>query len=161
LFVVFLGAIPAPIFSQQGTSEIGGRVLDEQGAVLPGVMIVLTNEETGVFRDVSSGEDGSYFVSQLTPGRYRIAARLTGFRSFDRRNLILEVGKTLTLNLTLSVGPLAESVTVTDVSPLVDVTSAEVGGNIGTSEITELPAPNRNLFAIVGLLPGVQFLPSN
>jgi hypothetical protein len=69
VLVVFLGAIAAPVFAQQGTAEIGGRVADEQGGVLPGVTIVLTNEETGVFREVASGEDGSYFASQLTPGR--------------------------------------------------------------------------------------------
>jgi hypothetical protein len=163
-FLVILalaGALAAPIFAQQGTAEITGRVADEQAGVLPGVTIVLTNEETGVFREVTSGEDGSYFVSQLTPGRYRLAARLASFKNFERRGLLLEVGKTLTINFTLSLGTLAESVTVTDVSPLVDVTSTEVGGNIGTSEITELPAPNRNLFAIVALLPGVQFSPSN
>ena len=81
----------------------------------------------------------------MIPGRYRLAAKLPGFRNFERRGLLLEVGKTLTINFGLAVGTLAESVTVTDVSPLVDVTSAEVGGNIGTSEITELPAPNCSL----------------
>jgi len=161
MLAVFLGALAAPTLAQQGTADIGGRATDEQGAVLPGVMIVLTNEETGVFRQVMSGEDGSYFVSALTPGRYRLAATLAGFRNFDRRGLILEVGKTLTINFALAVGALAESVTVTDVSPIIDVTSTEVGGNIGTSEIVELPAPNRNFFAMVALLPGVQFVPSN
>src|SRR5437773_114198 len=161
VLAVFLGALAAPTLAQQGTADIGGRATDEQGAVLPGVMIVLTNEETGVFRQVMSGEDGSYFVSALTPGRYRLAATLAGFRNFDRRSLILEVGKTLTINFALAVGALAESVTVTDVSPIIDVTSTEVGGNIGMSEIVELPAPNRNFFAMVALLAGVQFVPSN
>src|SRR5436309_940589 len=161
MLAVFLGALAAPTLAQQGTADIGGRATDEQGDVLPGVMIVLTNEETGVFRQVMSGEDGSYFVSALTPGRYRLAATLAGFRNFDRRSLILEVGKTLTINFALAVGALAESVTVTDVSPIIDVTSTEVGGNIGTSEIVELPAPNRNFFAMVALLPGVQFVPSS
>ena len=159
--VVFLGAIAAPIFAQQGTAEIGGHIADAQGGVLPGVTIVLTNEETGVFREVKSGEDGSYFASQLTPGRYRLAAKLASFKSFERRGLILEVGKTLTINFTLELGALAENITVEAASPLVDVTSAEVGGNIGTGELTELPAPNRSIFATVALLPGVQFLPSN
>jgi len=159
--IVFLVTLTPATFAQQGTSEIGGRVSDEQGAVLPGVSIVLTNEDSGVFREVASGEDGSYFASALTPGRYRLAAKLPGFRNFERRGLLLEVGKTLTINFTMPVGTVAETVTVTDVSPLLDVTSSEVGGNIGTGEITELPAPNRNLFAIVALLPGVQFLPSN
>src|SRR5437762_516657 len=158
---VFFGTLAAPAFAQQGTADIGGRVTDEQGGVLPGVMIVLTNEDTGVFRDVTSGEDGSYFVSALTPGRYRLAAKLASFKNFERRGLLLEVGKTLTINFILAVGTLAESVTVTDVSPLIDVTSTEVGGNIGTTDLTELPAPNRSVFAMVALLPGVQFLPSN
>ena len=161
VLVVFLGAIAAPVFAQQGTAEIGGHIADAQGGVLPGVTIVLTNEETGVFREVKSGEDGSYFASQLTPGRYRLAAKLASFKSFERRGLILEVGKTLTINFTLELGALAENITVEAASPLVDVTSAEVGGNIGTGELTELPAPNRSIFATVALLPGVQFLPSN
>ena len=62
--------VAARVAAQQGTSEIGGRVADQQGGVLPGVAIVLTNEDTGVFREVVSEPDGSYFVSQmiLEPG---------------------------------------------------------------------------------------------
>ncbi len=55
----------------------------------PVFQIVLTNEDTGVFREVTSGEDGSYFVSALTPGRYRLAAKLPGFRNFERRGLVV------------------------------------------------------------------------
>src|SRR5258706_1851088 len=150
-----------PVLAQQGTSEIGGRAADEQGAVLPGVSIVITNEETGVFREVISGADGSYFASQLTPGRYRIAAKLPGFRTFERGGLLLAVGKTLSIDLTLVLGELTETVKVTAESPLVDTTSTKVGGNIGTQELSELPAMNRNFFAAVALLPGIQFSPSN
>src|SRR6266403_2790170 len=89
----FVCTAAIPLLAQQGTSEIGGRVADEQGAVLPGVSIVVTNEETGVFRDVTSGADGSYFASQLTPGRYRISAKLASFHPFERNGLILAVGK--------------------------------------------------------------------
>src|SRR5258706_10621382 len=147
--------------AQQGTGEIAGKVTDEQGAVLPGVAIVVTNEETGVFRDVVSGPAGTYFASQLVPGSYRISAKLQGFRTTERSGLVLQVGKTLTINLALNVGGLEETVRVTAESPLVDTTSAKVGGNIGTAELSELPAMNRNYFATVALLPGVQFSPSN
>ena len=81
----FLFALATPALAQQGTSEIGGRVVDDQGGVLPGVTIVLTNEETGLFREVTSGADGSYFASQLTPGRYRLSAKLASFRTFERQ----------------------------------------------------------------------------
>ena len=83
----------APVAAQQGTSEIGGKVTDQQGGALPGVAIVLTNEDTGVFREVVSSPDGSYFVSQMVPGRYRVTAKLMGFRSLDRRSEERRVGK--------------------------------------------------------------------
>src|SRR3989442_23896 len=124
----------ASAFAQQGTAEIGGKVIDEQGGVVPGVAIVMTNEATGVFREVFSGSDGSYFVSQLVPGRYRVSAKLAGFRATERCGLVLQVGNTLTINLTLVFGGFPTTVRVTAESPLVDTTSAKVGGNIGTDE---------------------------
>src|SRR4030081_3157332 len=103
----------ASVSAQQGTGEIAGKITDEQSAVLPGVAIVVTNEETGVFRDVVSGPAGTYFVSPLVPGRYRISAKLQGFQTTERSGLILQVGKTLTINLSLNVGGLEETVRVT------------------------------------------------
>jgi hypothetical protein len=159
VFVTLL-AVPT-LRAQQGTSEISGRVTDEQGAILPGVSIVVTNEETGVYRDILSSTEGTYFVSQLVPGRYKISAKLEGFRTLERSGLVLQVGNNLTVNLALPIGGVEESVTVTGQTPLVDVTSARVGGNVGTAELSQLPAMNRNYFAAVALLPGVQFSPSN
>src|SRR5262249_11409952 len=150
-----------PVHAQQGTSEIGGRVVDEQGGALPGVTITLRNEETGVFREMTSGPDGTYFASQLVPGRYRLTAKLASFKNFERSGLILAVGKTMTIDVTLSLGAIEETVRVTGESPLVDTTSVKVGGTIGTEELSEIPSMNRNYFAAVALLPGVQFAPSN
>lgn len=152
--------LSAPLFAQQGTSSIGGKVTDEQGAVVPGAAIVVTNEETGIFREVTSSAEGTYLVTQIVPGRYKVTAKLTGFRTMERSGLILQVGTQMTINLALPVGGIEENVTVTGQSPLVDTTSAVVGGNIGTAELNELPAMHRNYFAAVALLPGVQFTPS-
>ena len=93
-----LGAVlctAEPGFAQQGTAEIQGRVTDEQSAALPGVAIVVTNEATGVYRELVSSGDGTYSVAQLVPGRYRVVATLEGFRTFERRDLVLPVGQTL------------------------------------------------------------------
>ena len=73
--IVLLVAVATPA-AAQGTSEITGRVVDPHGGVLPGVAIVLTNEDTGIFRETTSGADGTYFASQLVPGRYRVVANL-------------------------------------------------------------------------------------
>jgi len=156
---VFLYAA-ASALAQQGTSEIVGKVTDTQGAVLPGVAIVVTNEDTGVYREVVTTANGSYSVTQIVPGRYRISAQLAGFKGLDRRGVSVTVGVTTTLDLTLDVGAVAETVTVTAESPLVDVTSAEIGGHISAEELTDLPAGNRSYMAFVGAVPGAQFVPT-
>ena len=165
---LFLASVVVALFlavatpaAQQGTSEIRGRVVDQTGAVLPGVTVVVTNEDSGVSRKTSSGADGSYFATQLNPGRYRILAKLSGFRSLELTRLVLQLGRTLTINLPLEVGPHEETVTVPSTTPLIDVASTGVGGNIGTAELTELPAMNRSFLATVALLPGLQLTPTN
>jgi carboxypeptidase family protein len=160
LVVWMCACAAASAYSQQGTAEIAGKVTDQQGAVLPGVALVVTNEDTGVFRELVSTADGSYFVSQIVPGRYRLTAKLEGFRGLERRGLLVEVGKTLSVDLILEVGSLQETVTVTGDSPLVDLSSAEIGGHISAQEITELPAGNRSYMAFVGNVPGAQFVPT-
>ena len=82
-----------------GRYLLGGKISDAQGAVLPGVTIVITNEDTGVTREIVSTAEGSYFASQMVPGRYRIAAKLEGFKALDRRGISLTVGQTTTLDL--------------------------------------------------------------
>ena len=150
---VCLAAVTAA--AQQGTSELRGRVLDPQGAVLPGVTIMVRNQDTGMFRETVSNSDGTYFVSGVIPGTYEISAEMTGFRKYNRKDLRLEIGKTLTLDLELAVGALEEVLTVTAESSIVDVTSKEVGGNITGTELVELPSINRNFIGFIGLLPGI------
>ena len=161
LVLAVLSWAPVTLLAQQGTAQMSGKVTDEQGAVLPGVAVLVTNEDTGVYREVVSSQSGSYFVGQLVPGRYKVSAKLEGFAPLDRTGLVLQVGNTMNVDLSLKVGGVTETVEVTGQSPLVDTTSTRVGGNIGTVELSTLPAINRNYFAAVALLPGVQFTPSN
>ena len=160
-FAAFAWLLAVPAVAQQGTAELRGRVLDQQGGALPGVSVLITNEDTGVFREIISGADGSYFAGQLLPGTFRVTAELTGFRRFERRGLVIGVGRTITVDVTLNVGTLEETVTVTGASPLVDLTSAEVGGTVTGGELTDLPTGNRSYFAAVALMPGIQFAPSS
>jgi Carboxypeptidase regulatory-like domain len=141
--------------AQQGTTELRGRVVDAQGAVLPGVTVTVKNQETGMFRETVSGGDGSFIASGLVPGTYQISAELQGFKRFERRDLRLEVGKTASIDVTMSVGAIEETITVTTESPLVDVTSKEIGGNITSDTLVNLPSVNGNFVGFVGLLPGI------
>ena len=153
VLALMLGA--APGYAQQGTTEVRGRVVDPQGALLPGVTVTVRNQDTGMFRESISGADGTFFVSGMVPGRYEVAAELQGFKKFVRQDLVLELGKTTTLEVPLEVGQLSETVNVSAESPLIDVTSKEVGGNITSRELVELPSINGNFVGFVGLLPGI------
>jgi hypothetical protein len=148
----------ASVFAQQGTATIGGKVADQGGGLLPGVTIVITNEDSGIIREVITNVDGSYFASQINPGRYRVSAKLEGFKALERQGILLEVGRTTTLDLTLEVGGLEETVTVTAAAALVDTTSAQLGGHISSAEINELPQTTRSYMALVGNVPGAQFV---
>jgi len=141
--------------AQQGTTELRGRVIDPQGAVLPGVTVVVRNQETGMFRETVSGPDGTFIASGLVPGTYQVNAALQGFKKFERKDLRLEVGKTSSIDVQMAVGGVEETVTVTTESPLVDVTSKEIGGNITSETLVKLPSVNGNFVGFVGLLPGI------
>ena len=143
------------VFAQQGTSEIRGKVADAQGAAVPGATIVVRNQDTGMFRETVSGADGTYLVSGILPGVYEITAELQGFKKLGLKDIRLEIGKTSTIDLALAVGALEEVVSVSAESPLVDVTSKEVGGNITGNELVDLPSINRNFIGFIGLLPGI------
>ncbi len=147
--------------AQQGRAELRGSVTDEQGGALPGVSILITNQDTGTFREIVSSGDGSFFAGQLLPATFRISAQLPGFNSFERIDFAIGVGRTLDLDIVMTIGAIEETITVSGAAPLVDLTSSEVGGTITTGDLTELPTSNRSYFAAIALLPGIQFNPSS
>jgi hypothetical protein len=147
--------LPGLAAAQQGTTEVRGQVTDPQGAVLPGVNVVVRNQDTGLFRETLTNAEGTFFVSGIVPGMYQIEAELQGFKKYSRRDIRLEIGKTATADVRLEVGSLEETVTVQAESPIVDVTSKEVGGSLTARELVELPSINRNFVGFVGLLPGI------
>ena len=153
LFVWLL--LPVLASAQQGTTEVRGQITDPQGAAIPGVAVVVRNQDTGMFRETVTNADGTFFVSGIVPGMYEIEAELQGFKKYSRRDIRLEIGKTATADIRLEVGSVEELVTVQAESPIVDLTSKEVGGSVTARELVELPSVNRNFVGFVGLLPGI------
>ncbi|HEY9464338.1 MAG TPA: TonB-dependent receptor [Vicinamibacterales bacterium] len=141
--------------AQENTAELRGRVVDSQDAGIPGVTILITNEATGVYRQSVSNADGSYFVTAIPPGLYTLEAELSGFQKYSRKGVRLDLGRTATLEIQLAPGAVTETITVTAETPLVDLTSKEIGGNVTNREMTMLPSVNGNFIGAVALLPGV------
>jgi hypothetical protein len=141
--------------AQQGTSEVRGRVVDPQGAGMPGVTVTVRNQDTGMVRETLSGDNGAFIASALVPGRYELTAVLEGFKKFSRADLQLEVGRTADVDVAMEVGGMTEVLNVTAGTPLVDVTSKEIGGNITSETLVQLPSVNGNFIGFIGLLPGI------
>jgi hypothetical protein len=158
LRILALGLILAsvsPVFAQVTTGTISGSVTDTTGAVLPGVKIVILNEDTGVFRTVDTDAAGRYSAPSLSLGNYRITATLEGFQTEVRSGLVLTVGRAAIVDLKLSVGAVSQTVEVTGEAPLVQTTEATVGYLVEDRSIRDLPLNGRDLTQLILLNPGV------
>ena len=153
--VLTLAALSPAFAGQGGRSEITGTVVDQAKAVLPGVTITVVNEATGLERTAVTSGDGRFVIPTLVPGTYTIKAELQGFQTVIQTGVVLNVGQEVAVNLTLGVAGLAETVTVTGESPLVEVTSSKIGSNITSAEIDSLPSQGRNQLSLMQLVPGL------
>lgn len=154
LLGIFLLA-PATATAQLGTGDLRGKVVDQQGAVLPGVTVIATNEGSGQYRETISSADGTFSMIALTPGLYEVKATLAGFKTYQRAGVRVEVGKAFSIDVPLSVGGIEEQVTVTAETPLVDTSSKQIGGVVTSQELNDIPSINRNFTTYLGTLPGV------
>jgi hypothetical protein len=136
-----------------GTIE--GTVKDEQGALLPGVTVTVTNIDTGDQRVVVTNESGLYRAPLLSLGTYRVAAELQGFKKFEQTGVSLRAGQTAVIDVALSVGALAETITVTADAPVIDLAKIEQGRTLSEAEIKTLPLTSRNPYNFALLQPGV------
>jgi hypothetical protein len=142
-------------FAQGGRAEINGTVFDQDKAVMPGVSITVISEDTGLQRTTVSSAEGRFVVPTLVPGVYTVQAELQGFQTARQAGLRLAVGQELTVNLTLSLAGIAESLTVTAEAPIVEVTTNRLGTNITDAEIDSLPSAGRNQLSLMQMVPGL------
>ena len=119
--------VTSTIVWAQATAELAGRVTDESGAVLPGVTVNATQTDTGVARTAVTDGSGAWVLTNLPTGPYKLEVSLQGFKTYVQTGIVLQVGATPTINATLGVGNLEETVAVEAAAPLVDVRSAGIG----------------------------------
>ena len=155
-FVLSLALVsPALAQSTAINGTIEGTVKDDQGAVLPGVTVTVANLDTGDQRVVVTNERGLYRAPLLSLGTYRVVAELQGFKKFEQTGVSLRAGQTAVIDLSLTVGAIAETVLVTADSPLIDLARIEQGRTLSEEEIKTLPLTSRNPYNFALLQPGV------
>ena len=137
----------------QATGQLSGTVRDASGGVLPGVTITVTQTNTGFTRTVVTEGGGTYVVPNLPTGPYKLEAALQGFRSYVQTGIVLQVNGNPTINVTLAIGDVAETISVEGAAPLVDVRSAGISEVVENQRIVELPLQGRqvtNLIILAG-----------
>src|SRR5438034_2369197 len=135
----------------QATAQISGTVKDQTGAVLPGVEVTATQTDTGIVRTTVTNETGSYVLSNLATGPYKLEAALPGFRTFVQNGIVLQVNASPVVNPTLEVGQVSEQVEVQANAALVETRSVGVGQVVENERILELPLNGRNVQDLVTL----------
>jgi carboxypeptidase family protein len=116
---------------------VSGTVRDASGAVLPGVTVTVTQTDTGFTRAVVTEGGGTYVVPNLPTGPYKLEASLQGFRSYVQTGIVLQVNGNPTINVTLAIGDVAETISVEGAAPLVDVRGAGISEVVDNQRIPE------------------------
>jgi hypothetical protein len=145
----------APAFAQQTNGSITGRVLDQQSAAVPGVTVTAKNTQTGLVRTEVSDGEGLYRLNALPVGTYDLTAELAGFTTVSQKGMVVSVGQTLTIDFSVRVAAVAETVNVTAATPLIETTASSVGVLVDPKRIESLPLNGRQFANLAATVPGV------
>jgi hypothetical protein len=148
-----------PLFAQGNAGRILGDVTDQTGAAVVGAAVTITDLQRGITRTLTTDEAGQYSAPNLLPGSYKVRAESKGFKAIERLNITLEVGNDVRIDLVLAPGQISEVVQVMEEVPLVDTTSAILGGTIDNKTINDLPLNGRDYQKLLTLRPGVMIYP--
>jgi Carboxypeptidase regulatory-like domain len=162
--VLLLCLLAFSAFGQSDRGTITGTIADPAGAVVPNAPVEAKNVDTGAVYQAGASATGNFTLAQLPTGTYQLSVTVPGFKKYVRQNIVLQVTQTVRIDVTLEVGATSDSVTVSDVSPLLKTESGELSHNVTTNTLNSLPvlsigagagtAGIRNPYAVVQLLPG-------
>src|SRR5262245_43726177 len=154
LAVLFL-ALPSPGAAQTASGTLSGLVRDDSGGILAGAGVTARNVATGAARRATTDTSGRYNLANLDPGEYELRAELQGFKTVVRGAVVVSVGGFVVADVQMSVGQVAEEVTVTEREPLVETTKTDLSRVVVTTEIESLPNIGRNFVDFVKLSSSV------
>ena len=147
------------VVAQTNTGEIGGVVIDASGGVLPGATVTATHPASGRTIERVTDAEGRFFLPALPTGQWEVTAGLPGFQRETQTGITLEIGRTLQIEFTLTLGALSEEVTVEVATPLLQVTTAEISDVIETREVQQIPLNGRQFLQLAQLSDAVVIPP--
>src|SRR5215510_1907092 len=147
--------LPSAVYAQfgQATGAIIGKVVDEQGGVLPGVSVIVKGPGAPV--TVYTDARGEFRVTNIDPGNYTLTVSLQGFSTVNRENVVVQVGKNTELTVPMKLSAVAATVTVTGEAPILETKRVTTGAQVSQQELSSIPTA-RDPFVILQSSPGVQ-----
>ncbi len=143
--------LPAWPQSEAVSAQLSGTVQDENGATVPGAKVTISNPDVGFLREITTTENGLYTFTLIPPGTYQLKVEKPGFAAFLQENIVLAVGQSSTLNATLQVGNVNQTIEVTAQAPVLNTGSADIGSEVSAKQAVELPLNIRNVYGLVEL----------
>src|SRR5436309_8336140 len=154
--VIALILVVSASFAQQITGSITGAVTDPTGAAVTGAAVKLTNTETGAIQNATSDESGNFRFLLLPPGNYSLQVTTSGFKSFRREGIIVEVDRSLAVPVALQIGQVSDTVEVIGGSPLLEPNTSSLGTVMDEKKVIDLPLNGRNPMGLANLIPTVK-----
>lgn len=143
------------VAQQSATGTLNGRIVDQQGAVIEKADIVVINKATGLRRETKTDDEGLFALTNLAPGDYEVEVKSPGFKTARYAAIVLQVGQTSSLDITLEVGAISDVATQNYAADtLINTNSAAVDGLIAKRSIENLPLNGRNFLELALLIPG-------
>jgi hypothetical protein len=159
ILALTLSLLCLPAVSQSTAGRVMGTITDPSGASVAGASVVVTDTQRGTSRTFTTDTSGDYVAPDLIPGTYKVHVEAKGFKTAERPEITVEVATDVRADFSLQPGNVSEVVTVTEEVPLLNTTSATLGGTLSNKEINDLPLNGRNYENLLQLRPGVMRYP--
>ena len=141
--------------AQLSTATLSGNITDQSGALISKARVRITNNDNGSVRDVTSNETGFYIAPNLQSGNYTVTVSAQGFSSLEHKGVVLNVGASQVLPLTLQIGTTTQTVEVTTAQAVIETSNSTVGAVVGQKTVVELPLNGRDWTQLATLQPGI------
>ncbi len=152
VLVLSLGGLSA---FAQFSSGIEGTVQDQSGALIPGPTVTITDTRLGIEKTTTTSQAGYFRFDSIAASTYTVRIQMTGFKTWEQKDLVLHVGEIRTLAPVMELGTVTTNVTVAAELVSVDLASAKTGATISETTVQQVPLPGQNVYALASLVPGI------
>jgi hypothetical protein len=142
-------------FSSPYSSGIEGTLVDPSGALIPGATVTITDTRLGIVKTLTTNQAGYFRIDSIAASTYTVHIEMSGFKTWEQKDLTLQVGEIRTLAPVLEMGAVSTNVTVAAAVETVNLVSAKTGATVAETTIDETPLTGQNIFGLAALSPGI------